>query len=265
MAQPTERCEPPVLISSSMNPDLLIYKNSELLSNAAAEYFTAVAADAVASRGSFIAALSGGSTPKALFSLLAGPTYRGKIDWQAVHLFWGDERLVPADDAGSNYYHVQHILLSQVPVPPAQVHRVRGELPPKQAADDYTAQLRESAPAGRAWPRFDLALMGLGADGHTASLFPGSTAVIEEERPVVVVTADYAGRPAQRVTLTPPVFNSARRILFLVTGKEKATALSAVLRGPKDVQKWPAQSIQPVSGSLTWFADRAAASQLGPL
>jgi len=248
-----------------MNQDLHIFENSELLANAAARAFTAAAADAVASRRSFIAALSGGSTPKALFSLLASPAYRGEIDWQAVHIFWGDERLVPADDPGSNYYHARHLLLSQVPIPSTQVHRVRGELPAGEAVEDYTTQLRESASMGLAWPRFDLALMGLGADGHTASLFPGSTAVMEEERSVLAVTADYAGRPARRVTLTPPVFNSAQRILFLVTGKEKATALSAVLRAPKDVQQWPAQSIQPVSGSLTWFADRAAASQLSPI
>jgi 6-phosphogluconolactonase len=247
-----------------MDSDLQIFENSNLLAEAAARAFTIGAADAVASHGRFVAALSGGSTPKALFSLLASPSFRTKIDWQTVHLFWGDERLVPADNAGSNYYHAQDLLLSQVPIPPNQVHRVLGELPAKQAAEDYAAQLRESAAFGHAWPRFDLALMGLGADGHTASLFPGSSAVTEREEPVMAVTADYEDRPTRRVTLTPPVFNDARQILFLVAGEEKATALSAVLRGPQDILKWPAQSIHPVSGTLTWFADRAAASQLSP-
>jgi 6-phosphogluconolactonase len=247
-----------------MDSDLQIFENSSLLAEAAAEIFTACAADAVASRGRFVTALSGGGTPKVMFSLLASSAYQTKIDWRAVHLFWGDERLVPDDNAGSNYYHAQKLLLSQVPIPITQVHRVRGELPAEQAVEDYAHQLRESAAFGRAWPHFDLALMGLGADGHTASLFPGSSAVTEREEPVMAVTADYEDRPTRRVTLTPPVFNDARQILFLVAGEEKAIALSAVLRGPQDILKWPAQSIHPVSGTLTWFADRAAASQLSP-
>jgi 6-phosphogluconolactonase len=118
------------------------------------------------------------------------------------------------------------------------------------------------ADGSSAWPSFDLALMGMGADGHTASLFPGSSAVIENTKPVLSVTADYSGRPAQRVTLTPPVFNDARQVLFLVTGADKAGALAAVLNGPLDIQNWPAQSIQPVSRNLTWFVDQAAAQLL---
>lgn len=256
------RCAHRAVNDRGVNPDVHIFDDGEQLARRAAETFVESAAAATTARGKFLVALSGGSTPKAMFSLLATPDLHTRIDWPAVHVFWGDERLVPGSDPGSNYFHAQELLLSKVPIPPAQVHRVRGELAAPEAVEDYTAQLRISAARGDAWPHFDLALMGLGSDGHTASLFPESTASAEREIPVMAVTADYAGRPAQRVTLTPPVFNDARRVLFLVTGADKAAALAAVLNGPRDVQKWPAQSIQPASGTLTWYVDRAAAGQL---
>lgn len=243
-------------------PDLQIFQGKDSLAAAAATVFSAAAAEAVASRGRFLVALSGGSTPQALFSLLARPPYQKQIAWPATHIFWGDERLVPADDPGSNYYHARHLLLEQVPIPPSQVHRVRGELSAPDAVEDYARQLETMADGGARWPNFDLALMGMGADGHTASLFPGSKAVTEKTSPVLSVTADYAGRPAQRVTLTPPVFNDARQVLFLVSGADKAQALAAVLGGPLDTNNWPAQSIQPVSQNLRWFVDQDAAIQL---
>lgn len=264
MARLMRRFAPPMMSKHKVKPNLQVFSDSDLLARAAAEAFTVAAAEAVASRGRFLVTLSGGSTPQAMFSLLAEPTYRLRIDWTAVHVFWGDERLVPADDRGSNYYYAQHLLLAQVPIPASQVYRVRGELPPNEAVEDYRRQLQSIATGRQAWPRFDLALMGLGADGHTASLFPGAAAISEKTRSALAVTADYAGRPAQRITLTPPVFNDARQVLFLVSGKEKAKALAAVLGGPRDIQKWPAQSIQPASHNLTWFVDRPAAERLNP-
>lgn len=248
----------------SIGPALHVFGNKDLLAIAGADAFITAAATAVAARGRFLVALSGGSTPQALFSLLATPEFSTRIAWPNVHLFWGDERLVPADDPGSNYYHAQRLLLEHVPIPAAQVHRVRGELPAQEAVEDYDRQLGALAKGERAWPRFDLALMGLGADGHTASLFPRSTAMSETTRPVLAVTAEYEGRPAQRATLTPPVFNDARQVIFLVAGVDKAAALAAVLRGPQDVQEWPAQSIQPTSRNLRWFVDQGAASLLDP-
>jgi 6-phosphogluconolactonase len=247
------------------NPDLHVFKDKESLAAAAAEAFVAAAAESVSTRGKFLIALSGGGTPQALFLLLAQSPYSTQISWPATHVFWGDERLVPPNDPGSNYYHAHRLLLDKVSIPPSHIHRLRGELPPADAVEDYEEQLQTMAVNGANWPRFDLALMGMGADGHTASLFPGSSAVTEDTRPVLSVVADYNGRPAQRVTLTPPVFNDARQVLFLVSGANKAPALAAVLGGPPNIVKWPAQSIQPLSQNLIWFVDQAAAQLLNEI
>jgi 6-phosphogluconolactonase len=264
MEPPTRRFAQPVMNSRKTDPGLQVFQDRQSLAVAAAETFSAAAAEAVASRGKFLVALSGGSTPQTLFTLLAASPYQEQIAWPDTHIFWGDERLVPANDPGGNYYHARRLLLEKVPIPPSQVHRLRGELPVVDAVKDYERQLETVSEGGRSWPRFDLALMGMGADGHTASLFPGSSAVMEETRPVLSVTADYAGRPSQRITLTPPVFNDARQVLFLVAGADKAEALAAVLNGPRDLQQWPAQSIQPHSRKPAWFADVQAAKLLPP-
>ena len=179
-----------------------------------------------------------------------------------MHFFWGDERLVPPDDAGSNYYHASQLLLDQVQVPADNIHRVHGELSAEAAVLDYTAQLQSFATGRRNWPRFDLVLLGLGSDGHTASLFPGSPLKDEPGMAVKTVTADYEDRPSQRLTLTPAVFNDARHVLFLVTGANKADAVTAVLDGPSDPEQWPAQRIQPSTGIVTWLIDQAAATKL---
>ncbi len=179
-----------------------------------------------------------------------------------MNFFWGDERLVPPEDAGSNYFHAAQLLLDRVQIPAENIHRVQGELPPAAAVSDYTKQLKAFAAEGRAWPRFDLVLLGLGSDGHTASLFPGSPAADPPGTAVKTVTADYEDRPSQRLTLTPAVFNDARHILFLVTGANKAQAVTAVLKGPTNLVQWPAQRIQPHSGTVTWFIDQAAADDM---
>ena len=206
-------------------------------------------------------ALSGGGTPERLYQLLTQAPYVNQISWERVHLFWGDERLVPPDAPGSNYKQVADILLSQVPVPAENVHRMKGEMSPETAVADYIHQLQQTALPPRQWPRLDFALMGLGSDGHTASLFPGSIPPEEQSRPVRLATANYEGRPAQRLTLTPLIFNEARHLVFLVMGGNKAATVKAVLEGPIQPEIYPAQRIQPHNGRLTWLLDEAAAGQ----
>lgn len=241
-----------------MKLEIVIVPDAEALSRQAARRFTRLALRAIADRGRFSAVLSGGTTPGALYRRLADDPHRGQIPWRQVHLFWGDERCVPPDHPGSNFRLADKALISRVPIPPGNVHRVRGELAPQAAAQAYAAELRAFFDASG--PHFDLVLLGLGQDGHTASLFPGSDALDEKVRPVVAVTAQYQDRPAQRVTLTPPAINAARHVLFLVSGSGKAEIVQAVLEGPPE--RLPAQQIRPTTGRLTWLIDAPAASRL---
>lgn len=234
------------------------FPDKETLSQAAARLFSRIAHDAVQAHGRFSIVLSGGSTPRRLYQILS---QMPELPWEQTHVFWGDERLVPPDDPGSNYGQAKAVLLDCVPIPPENIHRMKGELAPDTAVADYTAQLRQFTP-GQLWPRFDLVLLGMGSDGHTASLFPGPVSEAERTQPVIAVTAHYDGRPAQRITLTPLVFNDAAHILFLVTGADKTDALTAVLQNPPQPEKYPVQRIQPRDGSLTWFIDNAASSNL---
>lgn len=240
-----------------MKADVRIFKDSRELSVAAAAIFIKAAARATSERGRYLTALSGGSTPEGMFHLLSKETYRDKVDWAHVFVFWGDERCVLPEDKGSNYHQANEILLQHVPIPETNIQRIRGELEPAEAADAYAHTLKRFAAPGLDWPRFDLALLGLGADGHTASLFPGSP--VEADSPALAVSAHYQGRPAQRVTLTPPVFNSARKVLFLVTGAEKAETLQRVLSNTRMLDQLPAQRIHPADGQLIWLVDEAAA------
>ncbi|MBN1454421.1 MAG: 6-phosphogluconolactonase [Anaerolineales bacterium] len=239
-----------------MKTDIRIFKDSEAMSIAAAEIFVQEAAQAVRARGRFLVALSGGSTPSGLYRLLADEPFRSKVDWAKTFIFWGDERCVPPDDEGSSYHQAHKNLLKYVPISDENVQRIKGELEPAEASNDYTQTLKRFAAPGLHWPRFDLVLLGMGEDGHTASLFPGSP--VAADSPTLAVTAEYQGRPAQRVTLTPPVFNSARTILFLVTGASKASTLKEVLRGAHKPELFPAQRIQPTDGKLIWLVDEGA-------
>jgi 6-phosphogluconolactonase len=243
-------------------PALQIFTDQAAISQAAAQYFLQIASEAVATRGRFGVTLSGGSTPEELYRLLSQSPFDRNVPWPQTHVFWGDERLVPPDEPGSNYGQAAELLLDRVPIPAENVHRAKGELEPAAAVADYTNQLRDFSDGQHRWPHFDLVLLGLGSDGHTASLFPGSIPAREAREPVISVTADYDGRPAHRLTLTPPVFNDARLVIFLVAGGKKAEALAAVLQGPHNLEQWPAQRIQPQQGSVTWLVDQAAASQL---
>jgi len=240
--------------------DLRIFKDNEALSQAAADLFIESAKQAVNARGRFLVALSGGSSPSGLYRLLAGDPFRDRIAWEKTFVFWGDERCVPPDDEGSNYHQADQLLLGRVSIPRENILRVKGELVPYEASNAYAQTLEDFSDPDLDWPRFDLILLGMGEDGHTASLFPGSD--VEAASPTLAVTSDYQGRPANRVTLTPPVINSAREILFLVIGESKASTLQEVLRGPHQPERLPAQRIRPADGELIWLLDEGAASKL---
>lgn len=241
-----------------MNPDICIFKDLEDLSATAAELFVKQAAQSIAERGRFLVALNGGSTPTRLFELLA-TNFREQVDWNRVHVFWGDERCVPPDDPGSSYCQAWGTLLSRVPIPEMNIHRVKGELGPVEASKDYALTLKEFASPPLDWPRFDLVYLGMGEDGHTASLFPGSPVNVSE--PTMPVTAQYQDRPANRVTLTPAVFNSAGVIAFMATGEKKAQTFAEVRSDRYNPDLYPAQRIRPADGELIWLVDEAAAGR----
>jgi 6-phosphogluconolactonase len=242
-----------------MKPEIRIFKNLEKLSRAAAELFVEQAAQSIAERDRFLVALSGGSTPTRLFRLLA-TDFRDSVDWSRVHAFWGDERCVPPEDAGSSYGQAWNMLLSHVPMPSSNIHRVKGELGPVEASKDYSLVLKGFASPPLEWPRFDLVYLGMGEDGHTASLFPGSP--VEVSEPTLPVTAHYQDRPANRVTLTPLVFNNARMIAFMAAGEQKAATFAVVLGGGQNLESYPVQRIDPSDGKLIWLVDEAMASKL---
>lgn len=236
-----------------------IVPDARALHRAAAEEFVSRAEDAVRARGRFIVALAGGSTPKGLYTLLAADqALRQAAPWERIHFFWGDERHVPPDHRDSNYRMTRETLLDKVPVPAANVRRFPTE---NQDADEVARQYEETMRAffplsAGQFPRFDLVLLGLGADGHTASLFPGNKALHEKQR--LVVATRVAGLNANRITLTAPVFNSASCVIFLVSGADKAAALKAVVAGRQAPEQFPAQLIRPADGELLWIVDEAA-------
>ena len=239
-----------------------IYRNLEALSQAVADQFTDIVNEATKRTGHFTVALTGGNTVKDLYKLLAHPPYVEKIDWAKGRFFWGDERMVPPDHPESNYGQSHHLFLRHVNVKPRNINRIRGEWEPLAAVEDYQNRLRENAPEGLGWPRFDLVLLGLGSDGHIASIFPGDPSKIEENAPVILTSSEYEGRPALRVSLTPTVFNSAKKIIFLVSGESKAAALEKALCGNVNPENFPVLRIQPDKGQITWFIDEEAASHL---
>jgi 6-phosphogluconolactonase len=229
----------------------------DLARKAAAEWVRS-ADEAIARAGRFAVALSGGNTPRALYAALAGGEFRSRIAWDRVHFFWGDERSVPADHPDSNYRMAYEALLSRVPAPAANIHRIETERGSAEAAAAYEALLRDFFALSRgALPRFDLVFLGLGEEGHAASLFPGSAALEERERLVVAVYVDKL--KTDRVTFTLPLLNSAAEVAFLVSGKSKAAAVKQTLRGGADL---PAARVAPLNGRLLWFLDKEAAALL---
>ena len=207
-------------------------------------------------------ALAGGSTPRGLYQLLAHPPYVSQIAWERLRIFWGDERPVPPDHPDSNFRMAQEAFLSHVPIPPDQVFRIEGELAPEAAARRYERVLREEFGVSNGEvPCFDLILLGMGADGHTASLFPGTSAVAELNQ--LVAAPWVESQQTFRVTVTPPVLNAAKNVIFLVSGLDKAVVLQAVLEGPRVPDRYPAQVVHPTTdGHVWWLIDSAAASHL---
>ncbi len=240
-------------------PSVFVFDTPEQVAQAAAERFVDYSIASIHDHGSFAIALAGGSTPRRAYELLATDDFRSRIEWSLVHLFFGDERMVPPDSPESNYRMVNDALLARVPLPPQNVHRIKGETTPYECAESYEAELK-SFFGTTDWPRFDLVLLGMGDDAHTASLFPGSDA-LQEEMKWVVATAQPQSQQA-RITLTLPVINHAARVTFLVTGEKKAAPLAHVLHGDATNEELPAQKIRPAQGILEWLVDRSAAAGL---
>jgi 6-phosphogluconolactonase len=240
-------------------PRIRVFADLTELTRAAAGEVARLAESAVAERGRFTWALSGGSTPRPVYESLAGDPYRERLPWSAIHTFWGDERHVPPDHPESNYRMAREAMIDRVPVPAGNVHRVAAEdADARRAAAAYESELRSFfGLAPGEWPAFDLMLLGIGPDGHTASLFPGSPAL--RERDHLVVAPWVEAQRTFRITLTPPVLNHARLSLFLVSGEDKADALRAVIEGEREPDRYPAQVVE---GNVLWMVDRAAASRL---
>lgn len=239
--------------------DIRILENDEEVARAAAKCFVDIALRSISAVGRFSVVLAGGSTPRRAYELLATKEYRNRIAWPKVHIFFGDERCVPPTDATSNYRMANEAMISLLPIPTQNIHRMAGEGDAVANASLYQSDLQtffDEAP----WPRFDLVLLGMGDDAHTASLFPGTRGL--SERKAWVLANWIQKLNAYRITLTPPAINNAANVLFLVTGAGKAKSLLRVLRGARDPEKLPAQLIQPMDGSLLWLVDKAAAGDL---
>jgi 6-phosphogluconolactonase len=255
--------------------ELQIYSDAQQLSEAAAKWIAGLIAETLKVRDRFTIALSGGSTPKLLHKILAAPPYKDQIDWSKMHIFWGDERAVPFEDDRNNAKMAYDTLLNFVPVPPSQIHVMRTDIGPEESAIEYEKILHQyfdATPGASAAATgvtgtpatlpnsFDLVLLGMGDDGHTLSLFPG-TAIVHEEK----AWAKAFFLPAQdmyRITLTKTIVNRSAHIAFLTTGTGKAHALKEVLKGAYNPDLYPSQEIKPVNGELHWFVDEAAAAGL---
>lgn len=245
-------------------PVIRVLPDLESLSRQAAEQFVRLAQQQAHEGCRFSVALAGGSTPRRLYELLASELYRSRVPWERVSVFWGDERCVPADHPDSNFRAANELLLTRVPLPAANIHRVpTGQDDPASTAMTYEHALRAFFKLqDEAWPEFDLILLGLGEDGHTASLFPHSAALQEQHRLVVATTGGKP--PLPRVSLTIPVLNHARHVVWLVSGQKKASVARDVLEGADRANGLPAQRIRPTHGEAVWFLDHAAAGLLRP-
>lgn len=250
-------------MAKTINVEYRVYDGAAALARAAAEHFVEAAKAAVAARGRARIAISGGSTPKLAFQLLADPNepYRDAMPWDKIELFWVDERCVPPDDKDSNYRMTREALLDKVPIKPEQIFRIEGELDPEEAAARYESAIRgQFRLEGAQAPVFDVLALGMGDDGHTASLFPHTEAIHELGR---VAVANYVPqKETWRVTLTWPVIIEARDVFFLIGGKDKADPLHRVLQGPYNPETLPSQLIQPKSGNLLLLLDKDAAALL---
>ena len=239
-------------------PELHVLPTVEDTMKAAAEFISALTEKRIRAQDYFTIALSGGTTPRGLYRLLASPPYMERIAWERWQVFWGDERCVPPEHEDSNYRMAREALLGHVPIPADRIYRIRGETPPEEAAMEYEERLREvfQSPS----PVFDLILLGIGGDGHIASLFPNTDALQEKRRQVV---ANWVPElQSHRITFTLPLINKARVVAFLVTEESKAGVLREVLQPSSQAQMRPAALVSPASGIAHWFLTGAAASHL---
>ena len=242
-----------------MTGTVRVFDDIHAMSEAATAQFVRLAEQAIRQRGSFHLALSGGSTPRSLYQCLVQPAHSNQVDWQHVHVYFGDERCVPPDHEDSNYRMASQALLSHVPIPMQNIHRIQGENDSAlTGAEHYRETLSQYLPHGNDLPEFDLILLGMGDDGHTASLFPGTAAIEESEQTVAAVYVDKLD--AWRISLTFPIINQARHVLFLIAGAGKAETLSKVF-DPETRTDFPVQHIRP-AGELEWYLDEAAAGSL---
>jgi 6-phosphogluconolactonase len=240
--------------------NIAIYQDVDTLSHDAAEYVVRIVTESIKTHGRFTIALSGGSTPRKLYGLLGNEPYRSQIDWTPVHIFWSDERCVPPDNEESNYHMAHELLLSKISIPAVQVHRMPADMPNRNAAArEYEDEMRRVFETDGV-PNFDLIQLGMGPEGHTASLFPHQASLHEQQRLIIPVSVPKP--PPDRLTFTPPLLNAARNVLFLVTGSDKADTLHAVLEGPYNPDEYPAQIVRSPNGEVTWMVDTAAAAKL---
>ena len=247
-------------MSTNTRHNFHAFADADSVAQGAAEWIAELARQAISERGRFSAALAGGSTPRRIYEILAGDGPGQQIDWSKVHVFFGDERTVPPDHADSNFRMANEALLSRVAIPPENVHRMIGEGDAVANARLYEDELRSFFGDDADWPAFDLVMLGMGDDGHTASLFPATDALAERRAWVV---ANWVEKFSTfRITLTAPAINHAARVLFTVTGAGKAARLQEVVEGPRETSRLPSQLIEPRGGALDWFVDEAASAQL---
>ncbi len=237
--------------------NLIVVRDAEALAERVARHTLDAGAHALALRGRFDVALAGGSTPKAAYELLASPRFRGELDWSRVRFFFGDERCVPPEHADSNYRMTNETLFAPLGIAASQIARIHGEDDPAAAAEAYNAQLIDLLGSS---PCLDIVFLGMGPDGHTASLFPGTIGALDLTQFVVANFVPKFG--SYRITLTPQIINAARYVTITAAGAEKADALAAVISGPHEPERYPAQLVAPSTGQLDWFVDAAAASKL---
>ena len=237
---------------------LEVVADEAAVADAAAKHFVTAATRAIRERAVFNVSLAGGSSPKAMFALLCAEPLRGQVDWKSVRFYFGDERCVPPEHPDSNYGMARANLFTKLGISDEQIYRIRGEAPPQEAADEYEALLQRTLGSDAI---LDLVLLGMGPEGHTASLFPGTFEQFDPTR--IVVTTYVEKLKANRVTLTPRAINAARAILVAAGGESKADALAHVLTGPREPDVYPAQVLDPRHGTLTWVVDRGAAGGLG--
>jgi 6-phosphogluconolactonase len=239
---------------------IAICPDRHALSQQAAEYIVRIANESIALHGRFTFALTGGTTPGELYGLLGNEPYRSQINWQLGHVFWGDERCVPLENPDSNFHLAQEVLLNKISIPESQIHPMPADLPDREAASQaYTVEMQHAFRTSGT-PSFDLIHLGMGPEGHTASLFPHQASLHEKQRLVMPVSVPKP--PPDRLTFTPPLLNAARNVLFLVTGSEKADALQAVLEGEYQPEEYPAQIVRPTNGEVVWMLDKDVAKNL---